>query len=1095
MLAGSGSVFAADEDTEARLQTLEAKADRTGYVHVNTGDANQAEGNEQTNEGTIDAKGGARAPGAVAAGKAAKAYGKYGISIGEEARAGDRGRGGAAAADLGKHAIAIGYKANAYNVSNSSPDLPNAAAGIAIGANAVASQNAVHIGNVTNTRAIQSEGKWQYNNRRGSTTVGAESYNGAVLGSILGSGSKITTGEAEVGSFEIFGRRIPGVRTQGTASTVVGAYNTVIANDKDKNWDGVANHISGAANKITGSNGALIVGSGNQINNAYRDEQFTMGDASAIVAGNLDVLRDKELGSVGIIGGSNLAENVIRSQVIGVGNTLKGSNAAGRIERNAVTGYKNTVTDVNNAFTAGSENTVSNTNDLVLMGNSNGLNNITGAQILGSNTVVSDGLSNIVAVGKAAEITQSNSVALGAGSTATREATSVNTATVNGITYGGFAGQGKAESGVFAVGRAGGERQIIHVAAGEISQTSTDAVNGSQLYLVAEKLAAEIKKGAGGSGGGTGSVVAPGSGIAVSPDTQNGTTTYTVSAKTDNTTVKVDDAGNITAVTAGLTVQDGKVVPPAATGALATAGDIADAINKSGWKLAADGTDGKELINPSDTVTFKAGDNLTVSRTGSEITYATKRDANFDSVTFDSNGPKISNNGGNLKVGGTDGQSVKITNVAAGTDDTDAVNVSQLRAAVAAVKTGGVKAGKNVTVDPGADGFYTVNAWDTKIISGSSALSVTPTDQASNTDEKTRNYTIDLAQTTKDDIQKGVDAKNTVDTKGITFAGDTGSPVSRKLGETVNVKGNAADAAGLTDGNIGVVANGTDTLTVKLNKDVNLTDSGSLAVGGSKLTNNNLTVGGNHPVSIDGDKGTIGGLTNKTFDPNNFTSGQAATEDQLKAVYDAASRAGGGGWHIQANGDAADFVAPGSTVQFLDGKNIAITRNGSHITVATKDDVSFNSVTAKNIHADTGKIGSVTLNADGITVGGGANPVSLTGSGLNNGGNRITNVAAGVADTDAVNVGQLRQLGGDINRVAKKAYAGVAGAMAQSAIPQVTRAGANGVGIGGGYYGGRSAVAVGMSSMSDSGNWIVKGTVSANSSGRIGASTGALYQW
>ncbi|WP_338578216.1 hypothetical protein [Neisseria leonii] len=317
---------ATDAVNLAQLQAVEAKADRTGYVHVNTGDVNQAEGNEQTNEGTIDAKGGARALGAVAAGKAAKAYGKYGISIGEEARAGDRGRGSAAAAaDLGKHAIAIGYKANAYNVSNSSPDLPNAAAGIAIGANAVASQNAVHIGNVTNTRAIQSEGKWQYNNRRGSTTVGAESYNGAVLGSIFGSGSKITAGEAEVGSFEIFGRRIPGVRTQGTASTVVGAYNTVIANNKDKEWDGVANHISGAANKITDSNGALIVGSGNQINNAYRDEQFTMGDASAIVAGNLDVLRDKELGSVGIIGGGNLAENVIRSQVIGVGNTLKGS--------------------------------------------------------------------------------------------------------------------------------------------------------------------------------------------------------------------------------------------------------------------------------------------------------------------------------------------------------------------------------------------------------------------------------------------------------------------------------------------------------------------------------------------------------------------------------------------------------------------------------------------------------------------------------------------------------------------------------------------------------------------------------------------------
>ncbi|WP_274571257.1 hypothetical protein [Neisseria leonii] len=169
---------------------------------------------------------------------------------------------------------------------------------------------------------------------------------------------------------------------------------------------------------------------------------------------------EKELGSVGIIG-RNLAENVIRSQVIGVGNTLKGSDAAKHIQRNAVTSYKNTVTDVNDTFTAGSNNVVNQTTDLILMGNDNKLNQITGAQILGSNITVSDGLSNIVAVGKDAQITRSNSVAVGAGSAADREVTSENTATINGITYSGFAGLGRAESGVFAVGREGGERQII----------------------------------------------------------------------------------------------------------------------------------------------------------------------------------------------------------------------------------------------------------------------------------------------------------------------------------------------------------------------------------------------------------------------------------------------------------------------------------------------------------------------------------------------------------------------------------------------------------------------------------------------------------
>ena len=83
----------------------------------------------------------------------------------------------------------------------------------------------------------------------------------------------------------------------------------------------------------------------------------------------------------------------------------------------------------------------------------------------------------------------------------------------------------------------------------------------------------------------------------------------------------------------------------------------------------------------------------------------------------------------------------------------------------------------------------------------------------------------------------------------------------------------------------------------------------------------------------------------------------------------------------------------------------------------------------------------------------------------------------------------------DIDRVGKKANAGVAGAIAQGSIPQVTRPGATGIGIGSGYYGGQSAIAIGASAMTDSGNWIVKGNVSASTGGRFGVGAGALYQW
>ncbi|UOO81454.1 YadA-like family protein [Uruburuella testudinis] len=93
---------------------------------------------------------------------------------------------------------------------------------------------------------------------------------------------------------------------------------------------------------------------------------------------------------------------------------------------------------------------------------------------------------NTVAVGSNITTSQANSVVLGNAST-DRAATAETSATVGGVTYNGFAGQGKAANGVVSVGTAGKERQIINVAAGQISASSTDAINGSQLYAVASK--------------------------------------------------------------------------------------------------------------------------------------------------------------------------------------------------------------------------------------------------------------------------------------------------------------------------------------------------------------------------------------------------------------------------------------------------------------------------------------------------------------------------------------------------------------------------------------------------------------------------------
>ena len=198
--------------------------------------------------------------------------------------------------------------------------------------------------------------------------------------------------------------------------------------------------------------------------------------------------------------------------------------------------------------------------------------------------------------------------------------------------------------------------------------------------------------------------------------------------------------------------------------------------------------------------------------------------------------------------------------------------------------------------------------------------------------------------------------------KGIKF-GDGSTSTQYALGDTINVKG---------DGNI------TSTTTA---------DGVQLGLG------NSISIGSTNPVRIDGNAGTIGGLTNTAFDPNSIVSGQAATEDQLKAVSDVANT----GWNLQANADTASKVAPGDTVQFINGDNIEITRNGNDITVATAKALTVDSITA----------GDSKLDSTGLTI---ANGPSVTTGGINAGSKAITNVASGGdTATNAANIGDVQK--------------------------------------------------------------------------------------
>ncbi|EET42675.1 Hep/Hag repeat protein [Neisseria sicca ATCC 29256] len=748
--------------------------------------------------------------------------------------------------------------------------------------------------------------------------------------------------------------------------------------------------------------------------------------------------------------------------------------------------------------------------------------------------------------------------------------------TANGITLTPVPSSGKEAVSLTKDGLNNGGNKITKVAEGTLAADSTDAVNGAQLYKVDQKAntnAENIAKGIniGGTSGSnkyalgdtvnikgdsniTSETVEGGvqlkladtvkigqdSGKPVSIDGVNGT----VSGLSNKALGGADFAtkgqaateeqlnatqANLAKILGGNAANDNGNVNFTDIGGTGKT-NVHDAIAavketaEKGWNLNANDETSSEKIAAGDTVTFKEGKNVKVSRNGKHITVATSDDVSFNKVTVGDS--VLTDNGltvGNGKAGnpvsltkdGLDNGGNKISNVAAGEADTDAVNVAQLKAnsgrvesgddniVVETDKTGGsnvykvstakdlkadsltagetvvnnsgvtvgdkvalgkdglkagdvnitadgidagnkaisnvakgvkatdavnvaqlneqlaatektttVVAGKNVTVSEKVDGNnteYTVNA-DKTTLSQAAGGAVKVSEGAKDADGVT-DYALDLTDEAKADIAKGVAAKDAVDNKGLTFAADNGTTGAKKLGDSLSVKG---------DGNI-------------------LTRADENGIGFSLA--DKITVGkagkGNKPLVIDGTAGLISGLSNTTLGGADFaTKGQAASEEQLNAAQanlanllggNAANDKGnvtttdiGGtgkdnvhdaiaavketadkGWNLNANDEtSSEKIAAGDTVTFKEGKNVKVSRNGKHITVATSDDVSFDKVT----------VGGSVLTDNGLTVGNGkaGKPVSLTKDGLNNGGNKVSDIAAGEADTDAVNVAQLK---------------------------------------------------------------------------------------
>ena len=283
-----------------------------------------------------------------------------------------------------------------------------------------------------------------------STTVGANSFsNGAFT---------TNTGTYNIISSDYTGGRFS-TPIKNFAATVNGSFNSVESYDSWSSTAGVANTVMGTANRVSDSNGALVYGAGNEITNsrARIDNLNAENVASAKEFANKlrgSIISSNGGGATMAIGGGNKADNTRSTAIIGVNNSVVGSSASSK-----------------NNFVAGINNKLENTNNSVVIG-------------VGDKDYVTSGLNNIVSIGTNAKVTADNSVALGSDSVA-NSAVATASASLNGRTY-NFAGTGPV--GTVSVGDSDKERTITNVAAGRISNTSTDAINGSQLHTVIQEM-------------------------------------------------------------------------------------------------------------------------------------------------------------------------------------------------------------------------------------------------------------------------------------------------------------------------------------------------------------------------------------------------------------------------------------------------------------------------------------------------------------------------------------------------------------------------------------------------------------------------------
>ena len=1001
------TVFAALVATGSMVPDYVDAANNTSGGGVSTADASIAIGSGWGNSAyannnfsiAIGDQTHANGKAAIALGRQAKTDGEEAsIAIGNEteATAKDSTAVGSGSKSSGEYAAALGFQTKA--TANYATAIGSGARGYAEDSQAIGREAETSAGA---TRAI---------------AIGTLSKSSGNYATSLGSSAEATAERAIA----------VGYKSKAEAERAISVGNLANATKNDSIAVGNNSAASGLNASAVGKNSKAS----GQSAAAFGDTaQATNTNATAVGnQANASNTNTTAIGNQTVASGGNATAVGHLSQATADGATAIGTNNKAGYEGTAV-GLSNTVTGRTSAA-FGRSNTVSGKESLAagVRSTASGEHNVAiGYQ------AATDGKAT-VAIGEGSKADIADGVALGSNSATTAAAgiQGFNPADSRTNTYGGLSGTAQTSTlGAVAVGNgATATRQITGLAAGK---ENTDAVNVAQLRSVNLKYA-------GNSGN---------SDVLLDNGTLNIKGEGLLSTTADGTgiTVKLTKGDDIAK-------DNGKAKEPTNNG-VATTQNVVQAINNSYWKATAggntDGTPAVGNVKPGTQVTYSAGDNLKVKQTINATTgdqeYKYSLNPVLTGITSIANtttGPKMTFGGNSINItgGSLDMGTNKITNLAPGTADNDAVNVKQLKDTELHITPGTytpdankkvkltytdgnntVVTGKEAVID--LSGLATGGTASTekvkKAANGANDTNIAEVNPQTGDTYGAAGATYEVSvsrNAVKDAAREAVTVNNGGTTTGGTYTADTNNPIS-VTAVPDNTNHNTTYAVTF-DGNKAAkqipltykATNGTITTadqTVKLDKGLNFT-------GGDYTT---ASVGADGKVTFDVNLGTAPTVT----DGKPGVPGQAgaAGKDGIATVKTVVDTINNSGWkaNAKANGgtlvgnSTATVVKPGDQVNFAAGKNLTVKQDltGEHTyTYSLNKDIDLTNAGSLTVGDTTVNNGGITIKAPTPAAGTTATTtdVKLTNTGLDNGGNKIVNVAEGTADTDAVNVKQLK---------------------------------------------------------------------------------------